>query len=329
MSNLTAGSIKESANKEGTNRELHLILGTGPLGLAVMRELVRRAKQVHMVNRIGQASVPAGVQVVKGDLYDPTSVREIAAGASVLYQCASPAYTEWVNLFPSMQSAIIEGVAAVGAKLVVAENLYMYGRVSGLITEDLPYNATTHKGEVRARMAEQVMEAYRSGKARTTSGRASDFYGPFALLGTPGERAFYPAISGKRVDVLGKLDLPHTFTYIDDFARGLITLGEHDEALGSAWHVPSAPTLTQREIVTMIFEAAGTKPQMGETPAVLVKALGLFSPLVREVAEMLYEFEEPFVMSHARFERAFGNGATPHKDAIRETVDWFRKNPKR
>jgi len=129
--------------------------------------------------------------------------------------------------------------------------------------------------------------------------------------------------------VLGKLDLPHTFTYIDDFARGLVTLGEHDEALGSAWHVPSAPTLTQREIVTLIFEAAGTTPKMGETPAVLLKALGLFNPLAREVAEMLYEFDEPFVMSHARFEGAFGNGATPHEDAIRETVDWFRKNPKR
>jgi nucleoside-diphosphate-sugar epimerase len=148
-------------------------------------------------------------------------------------------------------------------------------------------------------------------------------------LGTPGERAFYPAIAGKRVDVLGKLDLPHTFTYIGDFAQGLVTLGEHDEALGSAWHVPSAPTLTQREIVTMIFEAAGTKPKMGETPALVIKTLGLFNPLVREVVEMLYEFEEPFVMSHARFEAAFGNGVTAHKDAIRETVDWFRKNPKR
>ncbi|MBF6614301.1 MAG: NAD-dependent epimerase/dehydratase family protein [Chloroflexi bacterium] len=277
-----------------------------------MRELVSKARQVHVVNRSGQAPIPAGVQVVKGDVYDPVSVRDIAAGASIVFQCASPDYTQWVNLFPKMQSAIIDGVAAVGAKLVVAENLYMYGRVSGPITEDLPYNATTRKGEVRARMAEQVMEAHRSGKVRTTSGRASDFYGPYALLGTPGERAFYPAIAGKRVDVLGKLDLPHTFTYIDDFARGLVTLGERDEALGSAWHVPSAPTLTQREIVTMIFEAAGTKPQMGETPALLVKALGLLNPLAREVAEMLYEFEEPFVMSHARFEGAFGNGATPH-----------------
>ena len=335
MSNRVASSIEKSVNEEGANQELHVIFGTGPLGLAVMRELVSRGKEVRVVNRSGQAPVPvpAGVQVVKGDAYDPASVRKVAAGTSVAYQCAQPAYTEWVSLFPKMQSAIIDGVAPVGAKdegrrLVVAENLYMYGRVSGPITENLPYNAHTRKGEVRARMAEQVMEAHRDGKLRTTSGRASDFYGPHALLGTPGERAFYPAIAGKRVDVLGKLDLPHTFTYIDDFARGLVTLGEHDEALGSAWHVPSAPTLTQREIVTMIFAAAGTKPQMGETPAVLLKALGLFNPLAREVVEMLYEFDEPFVMSHARFEGAFGDGATPHEDAIRETVDWFRKNPK-
>ena len=337
MSDFVANAIAESANDEGVTRGLHVIFGTGPLGLAVMRELVRRGKRVRVVNRRGQAPVPipVAVQVVKGDAYDPVSVREVALGALVAYQCAQPPYTEWVSLFPKMQSAIIDGVAAAvvtqdqGPRLVVAENLYMYGRVSGPITEDLPYNARTRKGEVRARMAEQVMETHRSGRLRTTSGRASDFYGPHALLGTPGERAFDPAIAGKRVAVLGKLDLPHTFTYIDDFARGLVTLGEHDEALGSVWHVPSAPTLTQREIVTMIFEAAGTKPQMSETPALLVKALGLFNPLAREVVEMLYEFEEPFVMSHAKFAGAFPTAVTAHKDAIRETVEWFRKNAKR
>src|SRR6476620_824340 len=132
MSNLVASSIEKSVNEEGANRELHVIFGTGPLGLAVMRRLVSRGKQVRVVNRSGQAPVPvpAGVQMVKGDAYDPASVREVAAGASVAYQCAQPAYTEWVSLFPKMQSAIIDGVAAVGAndkglRLVVAENLYM------------------------------------------------------------------------------------------------------------------------------------------------------------------------------------------------------------
>src|SRR5262249_20842318 len=183
MGNTTHNPASELA----LNGELHVVFGTGPLGLAVMRELVQGGRRVRMVNRSGKAPVPAGVQVVQGDTFNPESVREAAAGALVVYQCAQPAYNEWVTRFPRMQSAIIDGLAAGESKLVAPENLYMYGRVFGPITEDLPYNAHTRKGEVRARMAEQVVEAHRTGKLRTTAGRASDFYGPDALLGTPGE----------------------------------------------------------------------------------------------------------------------------------------------
>ena len=215
-----------------------------------MRELVRKGKQVRMVNRRGKAPLPAGVQVLKGDTYDPASVRHAARGAAVAYQCARPQYNEWVTLLPKMQSAIIDNVTTRGAKLVVTENLYMYRRAAGPMTEDLPYNADTRKGQTRARMAEQVMEANRSGKLRTTGGPASDFYVPFAHRGSTGERAFYPAIEGRRVDVLGKLDVPSTFTYVNDI--GLVTLGADDQALGTAWHVLSAPPFTQRQITTHI-----------------------------------------------------------------------------
>jgi len=110
------------------NDEFHVILGTGPLAQGTMRALLARGKTTRMVNRSGRAAVPPGVVVTRGDLYDPTSVRALCAGATVVYQCAQPAYQDWQEQFPPLQASIVEGVAASGARLVVAENLYMYGR---------------------------------------------------------------------------------------------------------------------------------------------------------------------------------------------------------
>ncbi len=305
--------------------ELHVIFGTGPLGKAVMRELVKQGRAVRMVNRTGKAAVPPGVEVVAGDALNPVSTRELCTGASVVYQCAQPAYTEWPAKFPAYQAAIIEGTAASGAKLVVAENLYMYGRVSGPITETLPYLATTRKGQVRARMAEDLMAAHRAGKVRAVSGRASDFYGPEASQqGVFGDRVIYPLLAGKKVSLLGNPDLPHTYSYIDDFGRGLVLLGSNDKALGQAWHIPNASTLTSREMLTIFFDEAGFPPKIGAVPDLALKLVGLFNPVVREVGEMLYEFNEPFVVDHSKFERVFGNIATPHHQAVIETLQWFK-----
>ncbi len=307
--------------------ELHVIFGTGPLGKAVMRELVKKGKYVRMVNRSGTADVPAGVEVVKGDATDPNSTRAASGGATVVYNCVNAPYTDWPRLFPPMQAGIIEGAAAAGAKLIVAENLYMYGPVHGKITEDMPYNATTRKGRVRAQMAEALMEAHHSGKVRVAIGRASDFYGPEVLASVSGDRMFYPALAGKPVQLMGNLDMPHTYTYIDDFGKGLVMLGERDEALGQAWHIPSAETLTTRQFIQMIFEEAGQPAKMSSAPGFVIRGMGLFSPMMRELAEMLYEFEEPFVVDHSKYDRSFGTDTTPHREAIRRTLDWYRQHP--
>jgi nucleoside-diphosphate-sugar epimerase len=311
------------------NNELHVIFGTGPLGKAVMRELVKQGKQVRMVNRSGKAEdLPAGVEVVKGDATNPDSTRELARNATVVYQCAQPGYTEWTTKFPAYQSAVLEGAAAANARLVVAENLYMYGPVSGPIREDLPFAATTRKGIVRAKMAEDLMAAHKAGKVKATAGRASDFYGPEAgEQGAFGDRIIYPMLAGKKVSGLGNPDLPHTYSYIEDFGKGLVILGSREEAFGQAWHIPNAPTLTTRQMLNLFFEEAKLPPKIGKTPNLAVKALGVVSPIIREVAEMLYEFNEPFVVDHSKFERAFGNIATPHKEAVSKTLAWFQAHP--
>ena len=221
---------------------------------------------------------------------------------------------------------MLEGAASAGAKLVAMENLYMYGPTGGRpLTEDLPYAANTRKGAVRARMSEELMEAHASGKVRVAIGRASDFFGPRVLASAAGEQVFGRAVEGKSAQVAGDPDQPHTYTYAPDIGRGLVVLGEREEALGRAWHLPSPETVTTRQFVEMIFEEVGKPARIQAAPKILLRAMGLFNPPLRETIEMLYEFEEPFVVDHSKFEQAFGGHATPLREAIQETVRWYRE----
>lgn len=308
------------------NSELHVIFGTGQLGMAVMRELVACGKSVRMINRHGQADVPAEVAVVKADASDRASARQACQGASVVHHCAGADYTKWVEILPPIMDGIIEGAASAGAKLVYGDNLYMYGLVSGPMTEDLLYAAISRKGCVRARLATTLMEAHASGKVQATIGRGSDFFGPGVLVSTIGERVFPQALSGKSASVFGDLDVPHTYTYIEDFGKGLVLLGERNEALGEIWHIPNAETLTTRQFLELVFEESGTPFKVSVMPKAMVSILALFMPIMREMKEMLYEFEEPFIVDHSKFEKAFGANPTTHRKAIRHTLKWFRQN---
>jgi nucleoside-diphosphate-sugar epimerase len=308
------------------NGELHVVFGTGPVGLAVTDELVQRDRRVRMVNRSGRARVPRGVEVAGGDATDGAFAREASQGASVVYFALNPPYDKWPELFPPLQAGVIEGAAAAGAKLVAMENLYMYGPTDGRpLTENLPYAANTRKGKVRARMSEELMEAHTSGRVRVAIGRASDFFGPRVLASAAGEQVFGRAVEGKSAQVAGDPDQPHTYTYAPDIGKGLVTLGEREEALGRAWHLPSPETVTTREFVETIFEEVGKPARIQAAPKILLRALGLFNPALRETIEMLYEFEEPFVVDDSSFERAFGERATPLGEAIRRTVRWYRE----
>jgi nucleoside-diphosphate-sugar epimerase len=308
------------------NEELHVVFGTGPVGMAVMGALMQRGKRVRMVNRSGRARVPDGVEVLGGDATDETFAREASEGASVVYFALNPPYDKWPELFPPLQAGVLEGAAAAGAKLVAMENLYMYGPTDGRqLTEDLPLAPNTRKGSVRARMSEELMEAHRSGKVRVAIGRASDYFGPRVLSSAAGEQVFGRAVRGKSAQLAGDPDQPHTYSYVPDIGKGLAILGEREEALGQAWHLPSPETLTTREFVEMIFQEVGKPARVQAAPKILLRAIGLFNPGIRETIEMLYEFEEPFVVDDSKFEREFGEQATPLREAIQRTVRWYRE----
>jgi nucleoside-diphosphate-sugar epimerase len=271
-------------------------------------------------------AAPHGIELVAGDLYDHTFARDAAQGAVVVYQCAQPGYTRWPGKFPPLQASILEAAAAAGAKLVIGENLYMYGDTDGQpLTEDLPYRATTRKGKVRAQMANDALAAHQAGKVRVALGRASDFFGPYGQGSAMGERAIIPALQGKKASLIGNLDMPHSYTYLPDFGKALVVLGERDEALGQAWHIPNdQPNITQREFMNRIFAAAGARPQMSGMGKTMMRMGGLFIPEAREGVEMMYEFEKPFVVDSKRFEQTFGDTATPLDQSIPATVAWYR-----
>lgn len=310
--------------------ELHVVFGSGPLGRSVAEALLAQGKQVRIVNRSGQMDqAPAGVELRAGDLYDPGFVKEVTQSAAAAYQCAQPGYTEWPQKFPPLQEAIIGGMSRGSARLVIAENLYMYGDTDGQpMHEGMPYQAHTRKGQVRAAMSEAALAAHQAGKVQVALGRGSDFFGPWALGSSLGERVFYPALAGKSSSFVGRLDVSHTATYIKDFGRALAVLGQRDEALGRAWHVPNdRPRITQGEFAELIFGELGQPVKASAMGKFMLRLGGLFIPEARESVEMFYEFDRPFIVDSSQFEQTFGMATTPIQDAIRETVAWYRAHP--
>jgi nucleoside-diphosphate-sugar epimerase len=303
--------------------ELHVVFGTGPLGKWTARELVKLGKTVRMVNRSGKADrLPAEVEVVAGDAYDLNGNLALTQGAAAVYQCAQPAYFEWAEKFPRFQTAILEAAAQNGAKLIVGDNLYMYGDTHGTpIREALPYQPHTKKGRVRAAMAEAVMTAHRRGQVRAAIGRASNFFGPDDHVVT--DLAFRPALEGKSINLLGRLDQLHTFSYVPDFGKLLATLGTRDEALGQIWFTPSPAAVTQKDLVGLLEAELGHPVKVLLAGKTMLSLLGLFNPMMRETVEMMYEWTGPFVVDTSKAEKAFGWQGTPLRVAVQETLAWL------
>lgn len=303
---------------------LHVIVGTGPLGQWTARALLEQGRRVRMLNRSGSSpDAPAGVELVRGDLSTPEQAAALLREAAVVYQCAQPPYHRWATEFPALQAAILAGARAAGARLVVAENLYMYGDPQGrTLSEATPYGAHTRKGRVRQAMTETLFAAHQRGELEVASVRGSDFFGPFDRVS--GEQFFLPALTGKPVNALGRLDQPHTFTYVVDFGRALATLGTAERGMGRAWHVPSAPPVTQAELLALIEAAVGRRVRARPAGRRLLGLLGLFNPTLAELPEMLYEFERPFVMDSSALTMTFGLQPTPLAEAVTATVAWAR-----
>jgi nucleoside-diphosphate-sugar epimerase len=309
----------------------HVIFGTGAIGLATLAALRRRGETVRMVNRSGTAPVPDDVEILAGDASDPAFTAAAAQGARVAYQTLNPPYHQWVELFPALQASVLAAAQAAAARLVSMENVYMYGRPAGQpLTETRPYAAHTKKGKLRARMARELLAAHQAGRVQVAIGRASDYFGPRGgAQSNLGDRVFPAALNNKTATVMGDPDQPHTYTYIPDIGEGLAVLGEHPDAPGEVWHLPNDPeTRTTRQLVDSIYRQAG-QPQtrLRGTPVVLLRALGVINPTVRELVELQYEFQEPFVVDSSKIATKLDVHATPLDQALADTLATYRTNP--
>jgi nucleoside-diphosphate-sugar epimerase len=306
----------------------HVIFGTGAIGLAVLEALRRRGETARLVNRSGHARVTDDVEVLAGDARDPAFTTAAAEGAQVVYQTLNPPYSQWTEQFPLLQAAVLAAAEASRARLVSMENVYMYGRPNGRpLTEDRPYEAHTKKGQLRGRMARDLLAAHDAGRVEVAIGRASDYFGPHGgAQSNLGDRLFPAALAGKTAGVLGDPDQPHTYTYIPDIGEGLAVLGEHPDAPGQVWHLPNDPdTRTTRRLVDVVYRQAGQpRGRMRAMPPVLLRGLGMVNPGVRELVEMQYLFAEPFVVDSSKIANKLGTEATPIEQALADTLRGYR-----
>lgn len=305
--------------------EMHVVFGTGQVGLALIAQLAESGHVVRAVSLHAPTDLPEGVDARSADATDPESAADAAKGATVVYQCLNAPYTKWPELFPPLQRGVMAAAERADALLVTLENLYGYGSSGGQpMTEDHALAADTVKGRTRASMTKELLAKAEAGEVRIAIGRASDLFGPGATESALGSRVFANALAGKRVDFIGDPSLPHTYSYVSDVARGLATLGTDERAVGGVWHLPGPETVTTRAVVDLLAAEIGSTVKIRRVPTLAVRTMGLFSPMMRGLAEMAYEFEEPFVLDTSKYRSTFDTETTPLSTAVARTVEWYR-----
>ena len=314
---------------------LQVVFGTGPVGCATARHLLGEGLAVRMINRSGKRPVgmfedlPPDLQgrleLRSADAMNAEEAIAASAGASHIYHCAHVSYENWSRDLPVLHANLVGAAVAHGAVLAVAENLYMYSRAASVISEDAAVDPPSRKGRIVQELHESLVQAARARGLRWVSVRASDFYGPGSFMQSVfgASRFLDPLFSGRRAGVIGNPDLPHTYTYVGDYGRALAVAALRPEAHGSAWIVPNDRTLTTAEVARMFFSASGRSPGLSRIPRAAIALAGLWSPVIREVREVLYQKEQPYVVDGSRFGSRFGVEPTTLEEGVRLTLEWY------
>jgi nucleoside-diphosphate-sugar epimerase len=295
----------------------HVVVGSGPIGSAIARFHADRGETVRMITRSGGGPSHPLVERVAADASDVRRLTDLTAGAATLYNCANPKYTEWERLWFPLNDAMIAAAKAAGAVYVITGNLYVYGPQSGgYMAENTPMAATGRKGKVRIKMWQ---DALNSG-VRTVEVRGSDYVGAGAV--GVFSSVLLPAIQKRRTAwAPGNPDLPHSFTYTGDMARTMVTLARDERAYGTAWHAPTLPAITIRELADRYTELTGQpRLKLRGLPRFAMRTAGLVVPMARELAEMDYQFYAPFHLDSKLTEETFGLAPTPLEVPLRETA---------
>lgn len=302
---------------------LHVIVGAGPVGTTLALQLADAGHEVRVVTRSGRGPERPGIRRMRADASDAATLARHVAGAAALYNCANPpSYELWAAQWPPLAAALLAAAEQTGAVLVTMSNLYGYGPLDGPISRDHPLAATGKKGRLRADMWRAALAAHEAGRVRVTEVRASDYVGP-GVGPANGLLARYAeaVLAGRTVYAFGDPDAPHSFSYVPDVARTLAAVAADERAWGQAWHVPSPPAVSVRQALTDVAAAARVRaPRIRRVPRALLRPLYPFVPVLRELDEVLYQWERPFVIDAGATTAVFGLRATPWGKVLGDTA---------
>jgi nucleoside-diphosphate-sugar epimerase len=303
---------------------VHVVTGAGPVGSTVAQQLADSGQQVRLLTRSGSGPDHPLIDRRRVDVSLPEALVDAFDGAVAVHHCIhGSAYDSrvWREELPRAEKAVLDAAGTTGAVVVFPESLYSYGPVDGPITEDAPRSATTGKLGVRT----DLLAQRDASPTPTVSVAASDFYGPAVRNAHAGERMVPTVLAGRTMRVLGSLDQPHSFTYVPDLAAAMIVAARREDLWNSFLHAPTAAPVTQRRLVAMVAKAGGVAvPRTSAIPPWVLRASGVVSREMRELAETAYMFAEPFVMDSRASEERLGLSPTPLDEGLAATVAWWR-----
>lgn len=298
----------------------HLVVGAGPVGTAIAAELGTTGDDVCLASRSGRGATVAGVARAGVDATDATALTALAGGAKVIYNALNPTrYHRWAAEWPPMAVALLTAAERSGAALATVSNLYGYGRVSAPMREDTELRPHEEKGEIRTRMWHDVLTAHRNGRVRALEVRGSDYLGAGSRSSaTIGMAA---VVAGRPARVLGKADVPHSWTYTKDVARLIVAAAADQDAYGQAWHVPTNAPRTQRQLLTEIATlASAPAPRIIESPEWVLRLLGRANKDLGAAVKISYQYAAPFVVDDTAARQRFGLLPADWHEILVETV---------
>lgn len=305
------------------------ILGAGgAIGNELVKLLAGRKVPFRLVSR-KPAPNPGAAEVVAADLADMEQTARAVAGSEIVFLLAGLKYDRkvWAEMWPRIMASTIEACKRANARLVFFDNVYMYGKVAGAMTEETPFKPSSRKGEIRARIASSLIDEWTGGRLTAMIARAADFYGPGAEFGLPNALVFEPMSKKQKPMCLVNDSLPHSYTYTPDAAQALVRLTETESAWNQTWHMPTAANpLTGREFILRAAEAMGAAPKYQVLSRWMVRTYGWFKPVVGEIYEMLYQNDSPYLFDSSKYARAFGFFGTPYAEGIRETAAAYKSS---
>ncbi|KAA8485063.1 nucleoside-diphosphate-sugar epimerase [Arcticibacter tournemirensis] len=307
---------------------MHTILGAGgPVANALALELIKNDDQVRLVSR-RPVTISDKATWLRADLLNSKEVLTATKGSEVIYLCAGLKYDKevWKEQWPVIMKNVIDATKESGARLIFFDNVYMYGRVQGPMTEETPYNPSSEKGEVRAKIATALMDEVKAGNLNATIARAADFYGATDSMNSFFDMMVLDKYSKKqKAQWLGNPDTLHSFIYIPDAAKGVFLLGQRPESGNQIWHLPTAPAMKGYDFINLAADIFSVKPSFMKVNNLMLRTLGLFNPVIKGTVEMYYQYEYDYNVDSSKFGKAFSVNPTSYRDGIQHLANTFYK----